>query len=78
MKVKDLIETLSKMDPEADLYTGTYGKGLDNVYKVQEARIVKNYHCSYQYSDHEDWENIRECEKTPEMALMSQPGVIIR
>lgn len=78
MKVKELMEALSQMDPEANVYTGSSPNGLSDVWEAFTASIVRNYHCSYTSADHEQWEKIRECDKKPGRVSAAEVGVIVR
>ncbi len=53
MKVKDLINLLSRMPAEADVIVKGYEGGMDDVINVKLAKIKKDTHTEWHYGRHE-------------------------
>ena len=68
MKVKELIEQLSKMDPEAMVVVDGYEGGVDELKKITEEEVYLNVHHEYYYGSHELSYNLfgapQDCQKT--------------
>ncbi len=54
MKVKELIEVLSKHDPEAMAVVRGYEGGLDEVNHVSACKVLLNVNDQWYYGKHED------------------------
>jgi hypothetical protein len=57
MKIKDLIEELSTLDPELPVLRPGYEGGFAEVLRVLHTRLVSNYHKEWYYGPHEFPEN---------------------
>ena len=53
MKVKELIETLSQMDPELMVVVAGYEGGVDEMDKYELCDVELNVHTEWYYGKHE-------------------------
>ena len=54
MTVKQLIETLSEMDPDLEVYVNGYEGGYNDAVLLEPIMVCKNYHTEWYYGKHED------------------------
>lgn len=53
MKVKQLIEKLSSLDPELDVLSNGYEGGYKDIEIIVENEFIKNYYNVWYYGPHE-------------------------
>jgi hypothetical protein len=54
MTVAELIEQLSELDPNLEVYIRGYEGGLDDVVKYEHVTVCKNYNSEWYYGKHEE------------------------
>ena len=57
MKVKDLLNLLSKLPEDADVVAKGYEGGVDDIVNIQLVKLKRNVHAEWYYGRHEIDEN---------------------
>lgn len=59
MTIKQLIEKLSEMDPELEVYIRGYEDGYDDLYVLEPITVCKNVNTEWWLGKHEDRQNLK-------------------
>ena len=77
MTVKELIEQLSKLNPETRVFVRGYEAGYDDINCIEETQMILNVNSVWYYGKHETLENEQKTGAVLNKTKPSIEGIII-